>query len=223
MGEPPSNSTVFHSRSGDREGCVESRADFDFECGDSSRLFFPRLRIAAPRLPTARACGFLEQKKRRCGLGRKLSIGESSRDLIPWIDDAARDSAACMIRRGLQLHDFLPDGYCRLVCSRRSGLANRPPTTALTLFSIALTPKPTTRTRLGKFQRNPFIMAIPANKAALMPKSASDVGENSSENRLSWRSRFDWITLVPKPATGFGENRMGTCLSWRLRNQARSD
>ena len=42
-------------------------------------------------------------------------------------------------------------------------------------------------------------------KAALLPKSASGLGENPSENGLSWRLCFDWIALVPKPARGLGK------------------
>ena len=71
------------------------------------------------------------------------------------------------VRRVLQLDDILPDGPGRLVCSRRFGLANPPPTIAITLFPIALTPKnQKPRLALGNPQRKPFIMAI-AKKIAM--------------------------------------------------------
>ena len=98
--------------------------------------------------------------------------------------------------RGLQLDDIL-SGRCRPVCSRRSGLANRPPTTAITLFAE----RPHAKTR---DQQNAW--------------------ENSNENGLSWRSRFFPLALTPKSATfdPLGKNRMGNGLSWRFPTKKRS-
>ena len=74
--------------------------------------------------------------------------------------------------------------------------------------------------------RNPFIMAIAQEKAAITPKPATHgrFGENRMGTRLSWRSPKEKATVTPKPATRdpFGEIPSGIRLSWRSPRKAPS-
>ena len=97
------------------------------------------------------------------------------------VDESACDSGALRKKGELQFDDILPDGPGRLVCSRRSGWANRPPTITITLFPLAL-----------------------------MPKAATGFGEIRMGNGLSWRCPQEKAELTPKPArrsTALGKSK----------------
>ena len=154
--------------------------------------------------------------------------------------------------RELRFNDILPDGPGRLVSAGLVGEVDRQQWRSR-FFPLTLLPKPATS--LGKIEmgtvyhgvhaflrwrsrqnprragensiRNPFIMAIPQEKAAITPKPATHgrFGENRMGTRLSWRLSQEKAAVTPKPATfeRFGEIPRGSRLFWRSPRNARSD
>ena len=79
---------------------------------------------------------------------------------------------------------------------------------AITLFLTALTPKPATRGDLGKFQRNPFIMAIKLFPMTLLPKPATGLGKIEAETVYDGdHAFFGWGSRQSRrqPATPLGK------------------